>query len=214
MSLPVGQSWTGWDEFMSLVPPYAAVFLHPHNALPSCHRPTGRRPWYGFDPRQFYPDLNKRPMTSIWPWLVLVGLGAFHGLNPAMGWLFAVALGIHRQSRRVLLVSLLPIALGHAIAIAIVVYSVMVLGFAIGTGRTRRHLRPTADRLGHLSRSPRISSSGERRSSDRVRRAHHLVFSHGNGAWRGAYAHPRVVTPATPLGTHPWIDPVRLDHDL
>ena len=27
------------------------------------------------------------------------GLGAFHGLNPAMGWLFAVALGLHRQSR-------------------------------------------------------------------------------------------------------------------
>jgi hypothetical protein len=74
-------------------------------------------------------------MTSIWPWLALVGLGAFHGLNPAMGWLFAVALGIHRRSRRVLLVSLLPIALGHAIAIAIVVFSVMILGFAIGTGR-------------------------------------------------------------------------------
>ncbi len=29
------------------------------------------------------------------------GLGAFHGLNPAMGWLFAVALGLHRQSRAV-----------------------------------------------------------------------------------------------------------------
>jgi hypothetical protein len=40
MSLPVGQSWTGRDEFMSLVPPHAAGFLHPHNALPSCHRPV------------------------------------------------------------------------------------------------------------------------------------------------------------------------------
>jgi hypothetical protein len=36
---------------------------------------------------------------ELWPWLALAGLGAFHGLNPAMGWLFAVALGLHRQSR-------------------------------------------------------------------------------------------------------------------
>ncbi len=65
------------------------------------------------------------------PWLVLIGLGAFHGLNPAMGWLFAVALGLYRQSRKVVLVSLIPIALGHAVAIAVVVYAVMVLGMAV-----------------------------------------------------------------------------------
>jgi hypothetical protein len=52
---------------------------------------------------------------------MLVGLGAFHGVNPAMGWLFAVALGLHRNSRAVLLLSLLPIALGHALAIAVIV---------------------------------------------------------------------------------------------
>ena len=33
-------------------------------------------------------------MTHVSPWLVLVALGAFHGLNPVMGWLFAVALGL------------------------------------------------------------------------------------------------------------------------
>ena len=49
-------------------------------------------------------------MTDAWPWLALAGLGAFHGLNPGMGWLFAVALGMHRQSRKAVLVSLLPIA--------------------------------------------------------------------------------------------------------
>jgi hypothetical protein len=65
------------------------------------------------------------------PWLVLIGLGAFHGLNPAMGWLFAVALGLYRHSRQVVLVSLIPIALGHAAAIAVVVYAVMALGMAI-----------------------------------------------------------------------------------
>ncbi len=33
-------------------------------------------------------------LTPFWPWLSLLALGAFHGLNPAMGWLFAVALGL------------------------------------------------------------------------------------------------------------------------
>ena len=65
------------------------------------------------------------------PWLVLIGLGAFHGLNPAMGWLFAVALGLYRQSRNVVLISLIPIALGHAASIAVVAYAVMGLGAAI-----------------------------------------------------------------------------------
>ena len=37
--------------------------------------------------------------SALWPWIALAGLGAFHGLNPAMGWLFAVALGLHRRSR-------------------------------------------------------------------------------------------------------------------
>jgi len=68
---------------------------------------------------------------GLWPWTVLIGLGAFHGLNPAMGWLFAVALGLYRHSRKVVLVSLIPIALGHALAIAVVVYAVIVLGMAI-----------------------------------------------------------------------------------
>ena len=40
-------------------------------------------------------------MSGAWPWIVLAGLGAFHGVNPAMGWLFAVALGLHRRSRAV-----------------------------------------------------------------------------------------------------------------
>jgi hypothetical protein len=70
-------------------------------------------------------------MSEAWPWLLLIGLGAFHGLNPAMGWLFAVALGLHRQSRAVVLISLIPIAIGHAIAIALVVYAVTVLGAVI-----------------------------------------------------------------------------------
>jgi hypothetical protein len=50
----------------------------------------------------------------------LAGLGAFHGLNPAMGWLFAVARGMQERSRAVLLKSLPPIAAGHLASVAIV----------------------------------------------------------------------------------------------
>ena len=69
------------------------------------------------------------------PWLMLAGLGAFHGLNPAMGWLFAVALGLHRESRRVVWLSLLPIALGHAASVAAVVAAVVALGTIILNSR-------------------------------------------------------------------------------
>ncbi|TCR63624.1 hypothetical protein [Bosea sp. BK604] len=65
------------------------------------------------------------------PWLVLAGLGAFHGLNPAMGWLFAVALGLNRDSRRAMWLSLLPIALGHALSVAVVVALVVALGMVV-----------------------------------------------------------------------------------
>lgn len=67
-------------------------------------------------------------MSEWWPWLVLAGLGFFHGINPAMGWLFAVALGLHRRSQRIVLLSLIPIALGHALAIAAVIALVLAMG--------------------------------------------------------------------------------------
>jgi hypothetical protein len=66
-----------------------------------------------------------------WPWLALVGLGAFHGVNPAMGWLFAVALGLHRRSRAVVLESLVPIAVGHAVAVALVAFAVVALSLTV-----------------------------------------------------------------------------------
>jgi len=67
-------------------------------------------------------------MTDVWPWLALAGLGAFHGLNPAMGWLFSVALGLQHQSRIKILWSLVPIATGHAISIAGVVALLVLAG--------------------------------------------------------------------------------------
>jgi hypothetical protein len=65
---------------------------------------------------------------TILPWLAVAGLGAFHGLNPAMGWLFAVALAMHRKSRAVLYASLVPILIGHALAVGIVLYAALAFG--------------------------------------------------------------------------------------
>jgi hypothetical protein len=65
------------------------------------------------------------------PWLALAGLGAFHGMNPGMGWLFAVALGLHRRSRRVVAVSLVPIAVGHMLSVAAVVLLVVAFGTVV-----------------------------------------------------------------------------------
>jgi hypothetical protein len=70
-------------------------------------------------------------VSGLWPWLALTGLGAFHGINPAMGWLFAVALGLHRHSRAVVAGALVPIAFGHVLSIAVVVAAVLLLGLAI-----------------------------------------------------------------------------------
>jgi len=63
-------------------------------------------------------------MNDYAPWLTLVLLGAFHGLNPGMGWLFAVALGLQERRRAAVLGALGPIALGHAASIAVVVGAV------------------------------------------------------------------------------------------
>ena len=60
-------------------------------------------------------------MSNVWPWLALLGLGAYHGINPGMGWLFAVALGMQEKRQRAVLAAIPPIALGHALSIALVI---------------------------------------------------------------------------------------------
>ncbi len=60
-------------------------------------------------------------MQSLWPWLAVAGLGAMHGLSPANGWMFAVARGVRGGSDAQVRRTLVPIALGHAVSVAIVV---------------------------------------------------------------------------------------------
>lgn len=64
-------------------------------------------------------------------WLTLAGLGAYHGVNPAMGWLFAVSRGMQERSRRAVLRSLVPIAIGHEMSIALV--AALVVGLEVVT---------------------------------------------------------------------------------
>jgi hypothetical protein len=67
-------------------------------------------------------------VDSVWPWVILALLGAYHGLNPAMGWLFAVALGMQERRRSAVIGALVPIALGHELSIIVVAGVVLGLG--------------------------------------------------------------------------------------
>jgi len=64
-------------------------------------------------------------------WWLMVLLGAYHGTNPGMGWLFAVALGMQEQKGKAVARALVPIAVGHALAIGIVVLTAALLGLAL-----------------------------------------------------------------------------------
>jgi hypothetical protein len=64
----------------------------------------------------------------LWPWAALFLLGAYHGLNPGMGWLFAVALGMQQKSASAVWQALIPIAAGHFVAIGVVVAAAAIAG--------------------------------------------------------------------------------------
>jgi hypothetical protein len=66
-------------------------------------------------------------MSGIWPWVTLALLGAYHGLNPGMGWLFALSLGLQEKTRLAILKALLPISLGHAVAISLTILALRIV---------------------------------------------------------------------------------------
>jgi hypothetical protein len=103
--------------------------------------------------------------VTVGQYAALAALGAFHGLNPAMGWLFAVARGMQERSRGVLLRSMPPIAAGHLASVAIVaavvsatesvvaanvvgiVGGVVLVGFGLWRLLSERHFRWAGMRL-------------------------------------------------------------------
>jgi hypothetical protein len=64
-------------------------------------------------------------------WHAVVFCGAYHGINPGMGWLFAVALGMQQRSARAVWRALPPIALGHAGAVAVVLLIAAAAGLVV-----------------------------------------------------------------------------------
>lgn len=63
-------------------------------------------------------------------WFILFALGCYHGINPGMGWLFAVALGLQERRTSAVLSAIAPIAIGHIASVAIIV---MLALFAVAT---------------------------------------------------------------------------------
>jgi len=78
-------------------------------------------------------------MADLWPWLVVAGSGALHGLNPTTGWMFAAIWGLRAGDRSQALWALTPIAVGHAASIALVAAAV-----ALGVSMDRAVLQAVA----------------------------------------------------------------------
>ena len=69
------------------------------------------------------------PSEMTTSWAMLMALGAFHGINPGMGWLFAVALGMQEHRRGAVLGALVPLCAGHALAVT----GAVAVAWAVGT---------------------------------------------------------------------------------
>ena len=105
-------------------------------------------------------------MAHAWVWLVLFALGCYHGINPGMGWLFAVALGLQEKRRSAVFAALPPIALGHIVSVGAIIalaalaqrelsenavrYAAAILLFSFGAYRLvrARHIRWVGMRVG------------------------------------------------------------------
>jgi hypothetical protein len=77
------------------------------------------------------------PDAAIASWGMLALLGAFHGVNPGMGWLFAVALGMQENRSAAVWRALLPLGIGHACAIALAILAGVLAGAVIPTTTLR-----------------------------------------------------------------------------
>ena len=76
-------------------------------------------------------------MGDVFSWSMVTALGAFHGINPGMGWLFAVALGLQERRRGAVIAALVPLGLGHALAVAAAVAVAVFAGAVLPAGVLR-----------------------------------------------------------------------------
>ena len=101
--------------------------------------------------------------TPAWLWLAVIASGLYHGVNPGMGWPLAVSAGLMERSPRALISALWPLAIGHLIAMLLVLLpfvlliaivewqraiqigaSLLVLSFGLFRLANRRHPRVLA----------------------------------------------------------------------
>jgi hypothetical protein len=69
--------------------------------------------------------------TSAWLWAAIVASGLYHGINPGMGWPLAVAAGLMDKSARALVAALVPLSVGHLLAMLVMLFPfAMLLAFA------------------------------------------------------------------------------------
>src|ERR1051325_4725717 len=87
--------------------------------------------------RRFLQRLLLFSVSELWPWLAVFGLGIFHGINPAMGWLFAGARGLQEQNRAAVFRALPPMVLGHALSIGIIIAAVLLARVSLPYGAVK-----------------------------------------------------------------------------
>jgi hypothetical protein len=71
-------------------------------------------------------------------WTTVVVLGAYHGLNPAMGWPLAVANGLTTRRSGAVLATALPLGGGHFAAMAVVLVPLAALAWMVEWSRAIR----------------------------------------------------------------------------
>src|SRR6478672_4066268 len=103
-------------------------------------------------------------LQHLLPLATILLLGAFHGINPGMGWLFAVALGMQEQRLGAVWRALIPLTLGHALAIAATVLVAVAAGAALPVASLRLPVAATLGALGvyRLIRHRHFSGGGMR----------------------------------------------------
>ena len=94
----------------------------------------------------------------------VLGLGALHGINPGMGWLFAVARGLQERQRRAVWRAVGPLAFGHALGIGVTIAVAMLAGLALEPANLKWLVAALllGTGLWHLVRPTHLSAGGMR----------------------------------------------------
>ncbi|HUF36187.1 MAG TPA: hypothetical protein VMN37_09565, partial [Gemmatimonadales bacterium] len=134
-------------------------------------------------------------------WAAMLGLGLWHGVNPGMGWLFAVALGMQEQRASAVWRSLPPLAAGHALAVGAAVLVALLAGRALDPDAVRWAVAAALAGFGAWrlirGRHPRWVGM---RVSPRELATWSLLMASAHGA--GLMVMPFVLEPAAAAGAH------------